>query len=363
MGIGRDWRGRLYLGEALDNIYDYAVQRGFPFKEHCLVWGQQYPSWVLGFDSAGMVPQIEDWFRNVGTRYPKMAFVDVVNEPFPNHTPSPTYYEKALGGDGSTGWDWVIKAFQLAGKYCDTTVKLLLNEYNIINDNSNTDRYIQIINVLKARNLIDGIGVQGHYFELRDAAPSLLKSNLDELAATGLPIYISEYEVDEANDNAQLRKFQQQFTVLWEHPAVKGITLWGYIQNQIWRTNGYLIRADGTERPALQWFRQYLTITDVNEPTGPIPADYMLCQNYPNMFNPSTTIQYSLPRSSKVKVTIYNVLGVKVRTLVDPFQNSGEYSLLWDGRDDQKNPVSSGVYFYRLDAGGKNLQKKMILVR
>ena len=347
---------------ALGNIYNYAIQQDFPFKEDCLVWGQQYPSWTLGFDSAGVVPQIEDWFRNVGTRYPKMAFVDVVNEPFPNHAPPPTYYKKALGGDGSTGWDWIIKAFQLARKYCDPTVKLLFDEYDIINDNANTDRYLRITNLLKARNLIDGIGVQGHYSELRDAAPSLSKSNLDKLAATGLPIYISEYEVDEANGNAQLQKYQQQFTVLWEHPGVKGITLWEYVQDQIWRTNGHLIRRDGSERPALQRLRQYLTITDVKEPAGPMPADYMLYQNYPNPFNPSTTIQHSLPKSSNTNVTIYSVLRVEVRTSVDSFQNTGKYSLLWNGKDDQNNPAASGICCHRLNAGGKNLQKNMILL-
>ena len=133
---------------------------------------------------------------------------------------------------------------------------------------------------------------------------STIKNNLDKLAATGLPIYISEFEVDIADDNEQLQEYQRRFPVLWEHSGVKGITLWGYIQYRIWKVNGYLIRADGTERPALEWLRSYLAETDVKDSAESMPTDYVLYQNYPNPFNPSTTIRYTLSKSSEVKITI-----------------------------------------------------------
>ena len=103
-------------------------------------------------------------------------------------------YKNALGGKGVTGWDWVIKSFELARKYIPNA-KLLINDYGIINDNSATTSYIQIINLLKDRGLIDGIGVQGHRFALESANTTTLKNNLDRLAATGLPIYISEFDL------------------------------------------------------------------------------------------------------------------------------------------------------------------------
>lgn len=192
---------------------------------------------------------------------------------------------------------------------------------------------------------------------------STIKNNLDKLAATGLPIYISEFEVDISDDNEQLKEYQRRFPVLWEHLGVKGITLWGYIQYRIWKVNGYLIRADGTERPALQWLRSYLAETSVKQSPGSEPTDYKLYQNYPNPFNPTTTIRYTLSKSSRVKIAVYNTLGLKIRTLTDSFQNSGQYSVLWDAMDDQSKPVASGIYFYRLETPDFSMQKKMILVR
>jgi hypothetical protein len=93
------------------------------------------------------------------------------------------------------------------------------------------------------------------------------------------------------------------------------------------------------------------------------PEKFRLFNNYPNPFNPSTTIRYSLDKSSQVKMTIYNVLGQEIRTLNNSFQAIGEYSLVWDARDDKNSPVSSGMYLYRLETDGCAFQKKMILVK
>jgi endo-1,4-beta-xylanase len=245
-----------YSWGGIDLAYNHALSRGIPFKFHTLIWGQQYPSWIMTLDSAQQAEEIEEWIRDVGQRYPLMDFVDVVNEPLANHAPAP--FKDALGGNGATGYDWVIRSFELARQYCNPNVKLILNEYNLLNSDGNTTTMITIVNLLKARNLIDGIGIQGHYFEFRDVASSTIINNLNRLAATGLPIHISEFDVDLANDTQQLNEYKRLIPILWEHPGVKGITLWGYIQGQIWRVEGYLVRTDGSERPALQWLRSYL---------------------------------------------------------------------------------------------------------
>jgi uncharacterized protein (TIGR02145 family) len=105
--------------------------------------------------------------------------------------------------------------------------------------------------------------------------------------------------------------------------------------------------------------------TGVDDPTNrkQIPGEMKLNQNYPNPFNPSTVISYQLPAFSNVKLTIYNLLGQKIKTLVNSFQNAGEHSLVWDATDEKNNPVSSGIYFYSLVTNGIRLQKKMIMVR
>jgi GH35 family endo-1,4-beta-xylanase len=273
----------------LDTAYDYAKGKGFPYKHHTLVWGSQEPGWISGLSQSEQLEEIEEWIRAVGQRYPNMDFVDVVNEPL--HAPAS--YKNALGGDGSTGWDWVIEAFELASQYCSG--KLLLNDYGIVNDDSQTTNYLEIINLLQDRGLIDGIGVQAHCFNLEDYAVSTIQGNLDRLAATGLPIYPSEVDLT-GDDNTQLQRYQEKFPVLWEHSGVKGITLWGYIQGQIWKSEGWLVSSGSsgaTERAALQWLREYLGggsttpaptnpgETPTPEPT-PVPTEVPLdCSNVP----------------------------------------------------------------------------------
>ncbi len=240
----------------LDAAYNYAKNNGFPFKSHALIWGQQEPYWISYLDSAEQIEKVEEWIRLVGERYRAMDMIDVVNEPLQsNAQPS---FKAALGGAGETGWDWVIWSFEKARQYCSDSTELILNEYNLLNNMTNTNRIVEIANLLKERNLVDAIGVQAHYFELRGVNPTIVNNNLDRLAATELPVYISELEIDVADDNQQLTEYYKYFPIIWEHPGVKGVTLWGYEQNRMWKVDGYLRRQDGSERPALRWLRAYL---------------------------------------------------------------------------------------------------------
>ncbi|MFQ5752483.1 MAG: T9SS type A sorting domain-containing protein, partial [bacterium] len=100
------------------------------------------------------------------------------------------------------------------------------------------------------------------------------------------------------------------------------------------------------------------------EQLEPVPNIFSLSQNYPNPFNPTTQINYTLPRTSKVSLKIFNVLGQEIRHLVKNEQQTAmAYSIEWDGKDELGLAVSSGVYFYKLQAGGVTEIKKMILMR
>ena len=90
---------------------------------------------------------------------------------------------------------------------------------------------------------------------------------------------------------------------------------------------------------------------------------FLLSQNHPNPFNPFTTISYTLAEDAFVTLKIYNVLGKKVRTLVNSNQKKGEYSFVWNTKDDFNETVSSGIYFYCLETYNMSLQKKMVLLR
>ncbi|HBZ01963.1 MAG TPA: hypothetical protein DEO84_11660 [candidate division Zixibacteria bacterium] len=94
-----------------------------------------------------------------------------------------------------------------------------------------------------------------------------------------------------------------------------------------------------------------------------LPDAFFLSQNYPNPFNPTTVISYGLPQDSRVKVEIYNLLGQKIKTLVNGLEKAGYKSLIWDGKDTAGKAVSSGVYFYRIDAGSFQASKKMMMLK
>ncbi len=104
-------------------------------------------------------------------------------------------------------------------------------------------------------------------------------------------------------------------------------------------------------------------VTGVERLTDELPTEYALEQNYPNPFNPSTRIQYSLVKSQTVKLSVYNVLGREIATLVNEKQKPGVYHVTWDGSDMTGRQVSAGVYFYRIQAGSFVQTHKMMYLK
>lgn len=97
--------------------------------------------------------------------------------------------------------------------------------------------------------------------------------------------------------------------------------------------------------------------------TPNLPKQFSLSQNYPNPFNPVTEIRYALPEECHAKLTIYNILGQKVKDLVDEYQPAGYKTVKWDGKDNKGVNVATGVYFYRLETEEFTQTKKMLLLR
>lgn len=93
------------------------------------------------------------------------------------------------------------------------------------------------------------------------------------------------------------------------------------------------------------------------------PQVYSLSKNYPNPFNPTTTIEYAIPSSGKVELVVYNMAGQKVRTMVNETKEAGFFKTVWDGRNDRGETVASGLYFYKLVSGKFNKIEKMTLVK
>jgi endo-1,4-beta-xylanase len=325
----------------LDLAYNYAKSKGFPFKQHTFIWGNQQPSWIEPLEPEEQLEEIEEWIKAYCERYPDTDYIDVVNEPI-HDAPSGSgngNYISALGGTGETGYDWVIKSFELARQHCPDA-KLLINEYNIIHDFNKTNQYLAIINLLKARGLLDGIGVQGHRFELENATNAVLKSNLDKLGATGFPIYISEFDLGNLgntgtpNDTQQSDLYKRIFPLLWNHPSVEGITLWGYREGEIWQSTAFLKRSNGTERPAFTWLKSYVPSAPGSTYCVPVsvPGEEGLDMSiFPN---PATggTFTFTVPEG-KTLVTLKNAQGSVVM--------STEVT----GSTHRIGGLTSGVYF------------------
>jgi len=104
-------------------------------------------------------------------------------------------------------------------------------------------------------------------------------------------------------------------------------------------------------------------ITDVDGKANVVPLTFKLSENFPNPFNPTTTVEYSVPYSNYVSIDIFNALGQKVRTLVDRVVTAGTYRTTWDGTDDNGRIMPSGVYLYKMTSGHFNSVKRMLLMK
>lgn len=127
---------------------------------------------------------------------------------------------------------------------------------------------------------------------------------------------------------------------------------------------GYIAGEDGT----ISKYTELVTFTALPGEPAALPGSFALLQNYPNPFNPGTVISYQLPARAEVSLKIFNLLGQEVRTLVNRPREAGVYRHEWDGRDAAGAAVSSGVYFYRMEArtaDGKRFNdvRKMLLLK
>jgi endo-1,4-beta-xylanase len=237
-----------------DGVANYAKTAGIPWKFHTLAWGSQYPQWITGLSQADQLAEIKEWMDESKKKYPDVQMIDVVNEAAPGHAPAP--FAAALGGNGASGYEWILQAFRMAHERWPNAI-LVYNDYNNLEQSSTLDWTVKLAAAAKAANVpLDAIGCQAH--GLSGMNGTTLKNNLDKMAATGLPILISEYDIASADDNTQATKYKDHITVMWNHPAVAGITIWGYLNGATWISNSGILNSNGTERPALTWLKTFI---------------------------------------------------------------------------------------------------------
>jgi len=230
-----------YNWAGLDRAYNYAQQNNIPFKQHTFIWGAQAPTWINSLSASEQAAEIEEWIRDFCARYPNTKLIDVVNEAIPGHQPA-AFARNAFGDN------WIIRSFQLARQYCPNAI-LILNDYNVLS--WDTDAFITLARPVIAAGVVDALGEQAHGLESWSVAD--IQTRLNRVAALGLPIYITEYDVARTNDQEQLNIMRAQFPLFRDHPSVAGITLWGYVVGSTWINGSGLIQPNGTPRPAMTW--------------------------------------------------------------------------------------------------------------
>lgn len=260
-------RGVFNWGGA-ENAFNYAKQHNFTHKFHALVWGAQYPNWLPDLSPKERFAALTNWFDHAKAKFNTLPMIDVVNEAVGRHQDGNPMMKETLGGGGKTGYDWLIKAFDMAYQRWPNAI-LIYNDYNSIR--WDVDNYITLVQTLRdAGAPIDAYGNQSH--ELSDISDTELKNVLKKQQdALQMPMFVTELDIDIANDAQQKAQYQKVLPILWEAPYCAGVTLWGFIHGATWVNNSGLYK-NSAERPAMTWIKEYMQTDAAKTAVGPLPG-------------------------------------------------------------------------------------------
>ena len=253
-----------------DRAFNYAKQHGFTYKFHALVWGAQYPGWLESLPVNDRYNAVVKWYNAVKNKYATLPLIDVVNEAVGMHQQGNPMIKASLGGGGKTGYDWLIKAFEMAHERWPDAI-LIYNDYNTFQ--WDTDNFIDLVRTLRdAGAPIDAYGCQSH--DLTDCDFNKFKTSETKIQnALKMPMYSTEYDIGTADDNLQLKRYKEQIPYMWEKDYCAGITLWGYIYGATWTTDGNSgLFKNGNERPAMTWLREYMQSDTAKTAKSPFPG-------------------------------------------------------------------------------------------
>ncbi len=251
-----------------DNAFNYANKYNFTYKFHALVWGAQYPSWLESLSAKERYAALTNWFDHAKAKYNTLPMIDVVNEAVGMHQAGNPMMKETLGGGGKTGYDWLIRAFDMAHQRWPDAI-LIYNDYNSLR--WDVDNYITLVQTLRdAGAPIDAYGNQSH--DVNDISETELSSVLQKQQdALKMPMFITELDIDKANDAEQKAQYQKVLPLMWEAPYCAGVTLWGYVHGRTWVDNSGLYK-DGAERSAMTWIKEYMATDAAKNAKSPYPG-------------------------------------------------------------------------------------------
>ena len=251
-----------------DNAFNYAKQHDFTYKFHAFVWGAQYPSWLTSLSLKDRYNSVVKWYDAIKKKYPTLPMIDVVNEAVGMHQQGNPMMKETLGGGGKTGYDWLIKAFDMAYERFPDAI-LIYNDYNTFQHD--TDNYLELVRTLRdAGAPIDAYGCQSH--DVSNISVSNLKNSMKKLQdGLKMPMYITELDIDIENDAQQKKQYENIFPLMWEADYCAGVTIWGYIHGATWVSNSGIIK-NGKDRPAMTWLREYMQTDEAKNAKSPFPG-------------------------------------------------------------------------------------------
>jgi len=326
-----------------NRVWNNAAYHGHAIRFHTLVWGSQLPQWWYKnpqLTRTERMTAIENFIKATcqpfsGVQTTTSGYrimIDVVNEPLntpnqyqPEATSDPNGYSQLVtawnqftngsftltsypNGSGKPEYDWIIWSFEKARQHCPNSA-LVINEFNLFNGSTSLragytgknllTEYKAIIKLLKDKDLIDGVGSQTHHFEVdalaeNDTGVNTIMTNLNSLAESGLPLFITELDITGCTDptnktgcteERKRDRYKRLFPKLWESNKVHGVTIWGAIQNEVWikdsggNSLSHLVTASGSsgsDTLTMTWLKEYFT-TRRNNGT-PSPSDVTVPQ-------------------------------------------------------------------------------------
>jgi GH35 family endo-1,4-beta-xylanase len=410
----RGWEGTSISKDKKAEIVDWLKEAGMRVRGHNLVWPrwsslpddieehkddpdyvknriQEHIADCAGYD--GLKGRIDEW--------------DVINEMV--HCTD----LRDVFGTEDIYTDWLNWAYE-----ADPNAILYLNEYSIINGGGNDinsqTRFKEIIQlVLDQGAPLKGIGIQGHMGSSL-TPPAKIIEILDDFGQYGLDMSVTEYDAKDLRGQIQADYMRDMLIACFSQPQMRNFLMWGFWDGSHWHEDAPIFDDDWSLKPSgeafIEWvFEKWWTNesglttrdgqfhasafygeydiaaefdgqkttstiffskdsdelvlqldtaeTSVGSNTS-IPTEFELAGNYPNPFNPSTTVRYALPRHSHVEISVFDVQGRLISTLVDETQEIGWHTVEFDGSE-----IASGTYLVRMTAGDFDATRKMLFVK
>lgn len=248
---------------AADAILAWCEERDISMRGHCILWADErrVPGWAKALENDALREAVLERIDEVLARYAgRIADFDLNNEMIHVDT-----FSRRLGAP------FRVEMFR-RGHDAAPDVPLYVNDFAILTG-AHLERYVEhIAGLLDAGAPVGGVGCQGH-FSGRTPPPLTVRMALDRLARFGLPIKITEFDVDTGDEEAQARDLEDFYRVCFAHPAVAGILQWGFWEGAHWRPRGALFRRDWSEKPAGTAYRRLIRETWTTRVSGRTDAD------------------------------------------------------------------------------------------